>query len=232
MSIRTGCIVLRNRIGCAAISLAAFFAIATSAYAQITPTESLPYEDELKERTDPRLYHVGLSLIGIRHLGGAGLGIVGSYGDRSARLSFGGEAILAHSGERRIPPEQAYNTYFMEDDGTYNPNLRYVYEEVAIIGFGGSVHSALIAPPNRVGLHAPGVTIGVSGGLMLETDRVGLRPSDLDLYYGYGSSDTDLFIRPYITPQLVMSQGALSLVCGVTVFPVFPTWSIGITYGW
>jgi hypothetical protein len=198
--------------------------------------DSLPYiEDEIDAHRGPRLWHVGLVVTGVRHLGGTGLGIFGFYGDRADRFTWGGEAMMLHSGERRIPPLEAYNDYYIVD-GKPPQNVTHVYEEVGMIGFGGSIYSALVRPPRNVGLHAPGVTLGISTGLMIETDRVGLQPSDIEqyyIYYGYGSSsDTDLSLRPYIRPQLIVTQGPLSIACGIAVFPKFASWNIGVTYGW
>ena len=196
--------------------------------------DALPYGDE--EHSDPnrlRRFHLGIALVGMRHVDAVGLGVTGSYGNYRDRFAWGGELFMVQSGDVRVPPTEARNGHYRDEDGnSVDPSISYVYESVGAVGIGASVYTSLVAPSPTIGFHRPGIALGVSGGAMVETDRVGLRPTDIDLYYGYGSSDTDLTLRPYASPHLVLSQGPLSVTGSVSFFAVFTTWSVGIAYGW
>ena len=181
-----------------------------------------------------RTFHVGLTTAGMRHLDVVGLGIFGVYGDwqrSSSIVNWGGEVLLLHSGERRIARANAHNPAFRSD--TLFGGFSHVYEQVSSIAVGGSAFRVISRPPQDYGLMLPGVTVGVSGGAILETDRVGLRSSELDVYYGTGGpSDTGVSLRIYIRPHLVVTQGAVSVAAGVAFFPEFASWSVGVAYGW
>jgi len=181
-----------------------------------------------------RRFHVGLTTVGVRHLGVVGLGMFGVYGDwqrSQSMVNWGGEVLLLHSGERRIARSRAHNPAFRSD--TLYRSVSYVYEQVSSIGVGGSAFRVLRTPPDELDFVLPGVTLGVSGGVILETDRVGLQSSELDLYYGGGApSDTDVSFRAYVRPQLMLSQGSVSVVVGMAFLPEFASWSVGVAYGW
>jgi len=178
-----------------------------------------------------RRFHAGLTTVGVQHLNVVGLGLFGVYGNWQRSMSavnWGGELFLLHSGERRVQREDAYNKAFAQDSV-----LTYVYEQVSSISLGGSAFRVLHAPPEEFGPTLPGVALGFSAGVVLETDRVGLQTSDLEYYYGYSApSNTDISFRPYVRPQIMLSQGPVSIVAGVAVFPVFASWSVGVAYGW
>lgn len=180
-----------------------------------------------------RTYHLGLTTVRVRHLDVVGLGMFGVYGDwsgSSSVVNWGGEVMLLHSGERRIPRLKAYNPAYSD---TVYRSISHVYEQVSSIAIGASAFRVLRPPPEEWGLALPGVTLGVAAGIAFETDRVGLQSSDLDLYYGVSApSNTDVYFSGYIRPQLVLSQGSISVVAGIAFLPEFASWSVGVAYGW
>jgi len=193
--------------------------------------DALPYADSDTMRVRARRYHVGGAVVGMNHLGGTGIGFIGYYGDwqeSTPRLSWGGEALFFHSGERRVRLANAHNKHYAADSLT----LGAVYEEAGSIGVGATGYLVLTPAPRRLEMRRPGVAFALSGGVMIETDRVGLRSSSVDAYYGTGNSDMDFSFGPYVRPQIIVSNGPLSLVTAVAFFPVFPTWSVGMLYGW
>ena len=193
---------------------------------------ALPYVDEVEPVKDRR-YHIGLVLTGLRHVGGPGLGMILGYG-RLQRGSFpingGGEFLFLSSGERRVRREEAHNTHFAAD--SLYATVSYVYETASMVGFGGTAYHVVREPPEELGLVIPGIAVGLTAGVMFETDRVGLRSSEYDVYYGYGNSDTNISLRPYVRQRILFTQGRLSLTAGFTIVPIFPTWHVGLTFGW
>ena len=195
--------------------------------------DHLPYADDSDEQP-VRKFRAGAMMAGIRHLGGQGFGLFMTFGplNRSqGHMNWGAEGLFVTSGERRLLKEDAHNTYF-ESDSMF-ASVRYVYETASTVGLGLSAYRVLRDPPPGIGSSWPGVAIGLSAGLTLETDRVGLRSSDYEYYYGYVSySDTDISILPYVHPHLVLSQGAISLFAGATLLADYPTWTVGLAYAW
>ena len=192
--------------------------------------EGLPYAEPDTSAHAMRKYHVGGAIVGIRHLGGTGIGVVGNYGNwqrAPSWIGWGGEVLLLHSGERRVAPTEAHNSHFAADTAS----VAIVYEEVGMVGLAGAAYAIIRTTPDY-GLHLPGVVVGLSVGFMVETDRVGLRSSEVEAYYGYGTSDTDISLRPYLRPQLVVSQGPVSVAAAIACLPEFPSWSVGVSYGW
>jgi hypothetical protein len=194
--------------------------------------DALPYDDEIVVQSGPRMFHIGLMVLGVRKVGGVGLGAFGMYGDVDRRLAWVGEFLLMNSGERHIPTVEAHNKHYIGSDGLPIANVNRVFEEMSMLGFGGGVVFRVLQAPKNVGIYLPGLSIGLTGGIMLETDRVGLRPSDVDQYTGYGNSDTNISLRPYLGPRIMVRQGPFSVAGGMTVFPIFTSWTVGIAYGW
>jgi hypothetical protein len=192
---------------------------------------ALPYIDEEPPPQDRR-YHFGVLFSGVRHLGGQGMGLYLShsrpYSEKSP-VKWGFEGLFLSSGERRIPRSEAHNPHFLADSlyGGYSN----IYETASSIGFGGSFSYTLRKPADRFSIGIPGVALALSGGVMLETDRVGLSSSEYDQYYG-SISDTNFTFRPYLRPSVVFTQGAISLMMGMSFLPVFTSWNFGIAYGW
>jgi len=217
--------------GTGSVRLAGVLAIATlwAATASAARLEDSTRTDD--RHGEPHRYHAGVTVVGVQHLGGAGLGLFGLYGRLDRTRPFitpGGELLLFHSGERHVSREDAYNHFFSGDS-----LITGVYEQVSMIGLGGSGFVVVRTPPASIRQEMPGLALGLSAGVMFETDRVGLRSSELDYYYGYSSfSDTNVSLRPYLRPQVIVSQGPISLMGGMAVFPVFASWSIGAAYAW
>jgi hypothetical protein len=213
----------------AAILLCVSAALATPA--QAVGADALPYGDETPDTVQATKYHLGGGMVGIRHLGGTGIGIVGKYGDWGSVgtvFRFGGEALALHTGERRLSPTDAVNGYYAADSA----RVALIYEEAGMVGFAATGYAVILPTPPSFGLARPGVALGLSAGFMIETDRVGLRSSSVDEYYGTGNSDMDIMFRLYARPQLIVSQGPLSLVVARAFLPVFPTWSVTVLWGW
>ncbi len=186
---------------------------------------------ESSDETAPWRFRVGLATVGVRHLDVVGVGITGEYRHPLAwrGVQSGGEALLIHSGERRIPTREACNDFFL-DDTAY---VSHVYEQVGSVAIGGSLYVPVLKGPDHVGFRVPGVMVGLAGGFMFETDRVGLQSSDIQAYYGYSTpSDTDISLRPYVRPQIVLMQGGFSLSGSAIIFPRFARWTLGVAYAW
>ena len=179
-------------------------------------------------------YHLALSASGVRHLRFVGLGIVGWYGDWQAAhtaVGWGGEMLLLHSGERWIPRSEAYNQAFAAD--SVFGGVSHLWEQVSSVGLGATAFHVLRSPPGDYGWLIPGIAVGVACGVILEADRVGLQSSDVDLQYGVSApSDTEVSFTPYVRPQLVLSQGSISLVGGIALLPKFASWTVGLAYSW
>ncbi len=211
-----------------------WLALAAIVLFPVASESALPYVDD---RTPPeeRKYHAGVVLTGVRHHGGAGLGLQFEYGayrraEQPFRFSF--ESLFLSSGERRIDKAQAYNEYFRRDTVSFAP-VHTVYETFMSVNIGGAVHYVVSDPPPWLSIELPGLALGLAGGVALETDRVGLLSSEYVEYYGYDSyADTDFSLRPYVRPKLVLTNGPLSLSAGVMVFTKFMSWHVGIAYGW
>jgi hypothetical protein len=218
---KAGTPACRSAFLLAFLGTSAIFGATRAAIAQTPP----------EHRTEPQ-YNVGVTTAGMRHLGGVGLGIVGIYRRPEPiwrRVHVGGEALLLHSGERRVRVQDAYNDAFLADSAL----VSYVYEQVGSVGVGGTLFLPLHRSSASPGLHLPGITLACSGGLIFETDLVGLQSSDVQTYYGYSSpSDTDILFRPYVRPQLMLSRGPFSIVGAFALLPRFASWALGVTYGW
>ena len=193
----------------------------------------LPYDDDTTEPVI-RKYRVGAVFCGMKHVGTHGFGLTVSYGhlDQTSRLfNFGVDGVFITSGEQRVNKNDAYNDYFLSD--SLFSVVDRVYETTASVGLGGTAFHVFRPPSSSYGLEWPGIAIGLSAGVMIETDRVGLRSSDYEYYYGTVSySDTNINLRPYIRPQLALSQNALTLTFSTVLLARFPTWMIGLAYAW
>jgi len=189
------------------------------------------FAGEGSDETAPWRFRVGLATVGVRHLDVVGVGITGEYRHPLAwrGVRSGGEALLMHSGERRIPTRTACNDFFLNDTAY----VSHVYEQVGSVGIGGSLYVPVLKGPEHLGFHVPGVMVGLAGGLMFETDRVGLQSSDIQAYYGYSTpSDTDVSLLPYVRPQIVLMQGGFSLSGSAIFFSRFARWTLGVAYAW
>jgi hypothetical protein len=216
-----------------AVACAFFVMLSVSFHtADARDDDALPYDDEIIAHSGPRKFHIGLMVLGVRKVGGIGLGAFGMYGDVDRRLTWVGEFLLMNSGERRIPTLEAHNKHYIDSDGLPTVSSDRVFEEMSMFGFGGGVVFRLLQAPKNVGIYTPGLSIGLTGGIMVETDRVGLEPSDVDQYNGYGNSDTNISLRPYLGPRIMVRQGPFSVAGGMTIFPIFTSWTVGIAYGW